>query len=90
MNILVVDDVDVYYYSYTTKLVPSDYKITDEDKKAEENGELVFSYGSSEVEIKEVQSVSWKKDGMYYQLLQIDGNLTADELTEMASEVIKK
>ena len=60
-----VDGVDVYYHSYTNKLVPPDYKMTDEDKKAEENGELVFSYGSSEVEIKEVQSVSWKKDGMY-------------------------
>ena len=85
-----VDDVDVYYYSYTNKLVPSDYKMTDEDKKAEENGELVFSYGSSKVEIKEVQSVSWKKDGMYYQLLQIDGKLSADELADMATEIIKK
>ena len=85
-----VDGVDVYYHSYTNKLVPPDYKMTDEDKKAEETGELVFSYGSSEVEIKEVQSVSWKKDGMYYQLLQIDGKLSADELADMATEIIKK
>ena len=85
-----VDDVDVYYYSYTNKLVPSDYKMTDEDKKAEETGELVFSYGSSKVEIKEIQSVSWKKDDMSYQLLQIDGKLSADELVEMAKEVIGK
>ena len=85
-----VDDVDVYYYSYTNKLVPPDYKMTDEDKKAEETGELVFSYGSSKVEIKEIQSVSWKKDDMNYQLLQIDGKLSADELVEMAKEVIGK
>ena len=85
-----VDGVDVYYHSYTNKVVPPDYKLNEEDKKAEESGELVFSYGSSEVEIIEVQSVSWKKDGIYYQLLQIDGNLTADELTEMAKEVIGK
>ena len=85
-----VDDVDVYYYSYTNKLVPPDYKMTDEDKKAEETGELVFSYGSSKVEIKEIQSVSWKKDDMSYQLLQIDGKLSADELVEMAKEVIGK
>ena len=85
-----VDDVDVYYYSYTNKLVPPDYKMTDEDKKAEETGELVFSYGSSKVEIKEIQSVSWKKDDMSYQLLQIDGKLSADELVEMAEEVIGK
>lgn len=85
-----VDDVDVYYYSYTNKFVPPDYKMTDEDKKAEETGELVFSYGSSKVEIKEIQSVSWKKDDMSYQLLQIDGKLSADELVEMAKEVIGK
>ena len=85
-----VDDVDVYYYSYTNKLVPPDYKMTDEDKKAEETGELVFSYGSSKVEINEIQSVSWKKDDMSYQLLQIDGKLSADELVEMAKEVIGK
>lgn len=85
-----VDDVDVYYYSYTNKLVPGDYKMTEEDKKAEENGELVFSYGMDEVTINEVQSVTWKKDGMYYQLMQIDGKLSTDELVEMATEVIKK
>lgn len=85
-----VDGVDVYYHSYTNKLVPPDYKMTDEDKKAEETGELVFSYGSSKVEIKEIQSVSWKKDDMNYQLLQIDGKLSADELVEMAKEVIGK
>ena len=85
-----VDGVDVYYNSYTNKLVPPDYKMTDEDKKAEETGELVFSYGSSKVEIKEIQSVSWKKDDMNYQLLQIDGKLSADELVEMAKEVIGK
>ena len=85
-----VDGVDVYYHSYTNKLVPPDYKMTDEDKKAEETGELVFSYGSSKVEIKEIQSVSWKKDDMSYQLLQIDGKLSADELVEMAEEVIGK
>lgn len=84
------DDIDVYYFNYTNKLVPSDYKLTEEDKKAEVNGELVFSYGSSEVEIIEVQSVSWEKDGIHYQLMQINGKLSADELAEMAKEVIDK
>lgn len=88
--ITTIDDVDVYYYSYTNKLVPGDYKMTEEDKKAEESGELVFSYGLDEVRIDEVQSVSWKKDGMYYQLMQIDGKLSASELAEMAKEVIEK
>ena len=85
-----VDGVDVYYYSYTNKLVPGDYEMTEEDKKAEESGELVFSYGMDEVTISEVQSVSWKKDGLHYQLMQIDGKLSVAELTEMAKEVIEK
>ena len=88
--IAVINGTDVYYHSYTNKLVPSDYKLTKEDKEAEESGELVFSYGSSKVEINEVQSVSWKNDGMYYQLLQIDGKLSADELAEMAKEIIEQ
>lgn len=83
-----VSGTDIYYFSYTNKIVPPDYKLTDEDKKAEENGELVFSYGSSEVEIREVQSVTWIKDGIQYQLLQIDGKLSADDLVNMAEEII--
>lgn len=83
-----VSGTDIYYFSYTNKIVPPDYKMTDEDKKAEENGELVFSYGSSKVEICEVQSVTWKNDGIQYQLMQIDGRLSADDLVSMAEEII--
>lgn len=83
-----VKDTDIYYYSYTNKSVPAEYKLTDDDKKAKESGELVFSYGAEKVEIKNVQSVTWIKDGTQYQLLQIDGKLSADELSDMAEEVI--
>ena len=83
-----VKDTDIYYSSYTNKNVPADYKLTDDDKKAEESGELVFSYGAEKVEIKNVQSVTWIKDGTQYQLLQIDGKLSAGELSDMAEEVI--
>ena len=83
-----VSGTDIYYFSYTNKIVPPDYKMTDEDKKAEENGELVFSYGSSKVEISEVQSVTWRNNGIKYNLMQIDGKLSADELAGMAEEII--
>ncbi len=85
-----VNGIDIYYYSYTNKVVPADYKLTDEDKKAEENGELVFTYGSSEVEIKQVRHVSWVKDGILCQLLQIDGKLSSDGLIKMAEEILSK
>ena len=85
-----VGDTDLYYFSYTNKFVPADYEMTDEDKKAEESGELVFSYGSDKVKVSEVQSVTWVKDGVQYQLMQIDGKLSPDDLAEMAEEVLSK
>ena len=85
-----VGDTELYYFSYTNKVVPADYELTEEDKRAEESGELVFSYGSSEVEIKQVQSVTWTKDGVQYQLLQIDGRLSPEELAGMAEEVLNR
>lgn len=85
-----VNGTAVYYYSYVNKSVPADYKLTEADKKTEADGELVFSYGSPEVKIQTVQSVTWLKGGMQYQMLQIDGKLTAGELFEMAKEALNK
>ena len=85
-----VKDTELYYYSYTNKIVPADYELTEEDKKAESNGELVFTYGSKEVNISEIQSITWLKDGTQYQLLQIDGKLSKDELVKMAEEILDK
>lgn len=84
----VVNGVPIYYNSYTNKIVPPDYKMTEEDKKAEENGELVFSWGSDEVKISEVSDVQWVKDGIQYMLMQIDGKLSENELKDMAVELI--
>lgn len=83
-----VNGIDIYYYSYTNKGVPVGYVQTEEDKQAEENGELVFSYGADEVRIDEVQSVSWTSEGTHYNLMQINGQLSVDELTQMANEAI--
>ena len=83
-----VGDTDIYYYSYTNKVVPDDYELTDADKAAEANGDLVFSYGSAAVELNEIQSATFVKDGMQYQLLQINGKLSGDELVKMAEELV--
>lgn len=80
--------IDIYYMSFTNKLVPGDYKLTEEDKKAEASGDLIFSYGTDEISISEVKGVSWNNDNVQYGLTQIDGNLSADDLVEMAKEVI--
>ena len=79
---------DIYYYSYVNKCVPPDYKMTEEDKKAEANGELVFSYGASEISVNTVHSVSWTSGDINYMLLQTNATLSGDELVQMAKEVI--
>lgn len=52
--------------------------------------EIVFSYddSTSQIDVSQVQSVNWNKDGIQYDLLQIDEKLSAGELADMAKEVI--
>lgn len=91
LNGAVVDSfaaVDIYYSSYMNKIVPEDYRMTEADKEAEEKGELVFSWGSDSVQIVEVKSLSWAKDGISYMLLQTGGKLTEAEMISMAKEAI--
>ena len=84
-----VDGIDLYYSGYTNKFVPADYEMTDEDRAAEQSGELVFSYGSDEVEIVEIQSLHWTKDGVQYMLMQMDGRLSVEDLTQMAEQMLQ-
>ena len=56
-----VNGADIYYYSYTNKSVPANYKLTDADKKAEESGELVFSYVSLTANSLPTNSNRWLK-----------------------------
>ena len=83
-----VDGIDLVYHSYRNQLVPADYVLSEAERAAEEAGELVFSYGSEAVELHTVQSVIWEADGMHYCLMQIDGALRAEDLADMAAEVI--
>lgn len=85
-----VNGTDIYYYSYVNKFVPADYKLTDEDKKAEANGELVFSYGSGEVEVMTISSASWKDGNTHYSIMQMGGSLTKEQLVDMAKEAAEK
>lgn len=55
------------------KVVSDDYGIDRTDKRPA-SGKL-FSYdgSASQIEVSQVQSVNWNKDGIQYDLLQIDG-----------------
>lgn len=78
----------LYYGSYDCKSVPADYQLTEQDKKDEASGKYAFSYGSDEVEVMNVQSVTWQQDGIGYCLLGIDTPLNQTELTKMTQEIV--
>lgn len=82
------NNIDLYYHSYANKLVPEDYKMTEQDKKDEASGKYVFSFGSEDIEISEVQSLNWEQNGVYYSFLVTDSDLSQDELVKMAHQVI--
>lgn len=84
-----VDGIDIYYCSYRNKIVPADYEKTAEDIAAEESGELIFSWGSDRVRESVVQSAEWRMGDIACCLVQMDGALSAHELTAMAEEAIK-
>ena len=79
---------ELLYYSYINKLVPPDYRPTDADKKAEKDGSVILSYGSDKIELNNVQGVAWEYQGLNYELLAINTDISMDELFGMAKEVI--
>lgn len=82
------NDIDLWFYSYTNMFVPDGYEMASIEKEAEENGELIFTYGSEKIYSAEVKSLSWRKDGINFNLMQTNGKLSAEELCDMAKEVI--
>lgn len=84
----VCGDVTLYYDTLTNKRVPPDYVLTEEDKAGEARGDFYISVGSQEVEIHQNQTVTWDKDGVHYLLLGFDLSLNAEEMLDMAEEII--
>ncbi len=80
--------VALWYYCYINKFVPEGYEPTDTDRQAEAQGKLIITYGPEEIYLSRVSSLSWSMDGINYTLMQIDGELTAEELCAMAEEII--
>lgn len=82
--------VSLRYGSYQNKSVPGDYKLTEQDKKDEASGKYVFSYGSDEIEIVTIKSVTWQQDGIGYCLLGMDSPIEKAEFIKMAKEIVDK
>lgn len=84
----IYNGVSIGYTAYTNKFVPGDYQQTEQDIKDEAEGKYVFSYGTDDIEIHEIQGVTWTQDGIKYHINAMDSPLGERELINMAKELI--
>lgn len=82
------DGIELRCYTVTNKFVPSDDDLTDEDRANMDNPNYNYACGSSEVEIKQSMNVIWVKDGVFYHMMGFDLTLSAEEMLDMAEEMI--
>ncbi len=80
--------VDIKYFAYANKLVPGDYQLTEQDRLDEQAGKYVFSYGSEDISVSQVQVLSWTEDGLNYSFCVMDSPLTQEQLYHMSRELI--
>lgn len=80
--------ISIRYHSFANKFVPGDYVQTEQDIKDENEGKYVFSYGTDDIEIHQVQGVTWVQDGIQYHINAMDSPLGEQALLDMAKEVI--
>ena len=83
-----VGEITVYYDTQIFKAVPPDYELTEEDKAKQESGELAIAYGDDKVSVHTSHNVTWYKDGIFYNIIGFDVNLSAEEMLDMAEEII--
>ena len=83
---IVQDGVTYYYIADNYLFLPPDGEPTEEDLAAEKAGTLMISYGSSEREEKEYDSLWWNVDGQSYSLSGFDVHMDAQELMHMAEQ----
>lgn len=83
-----VGDITLYYSLDHYKMVPPDYQPTTEEQAAVEAETLFISYGADEIYETDLYSVSWSMDGVHYNLFGWDLDMDADDLFDMAEELI--
>lgn len=80
--------INLYFTNQTYKIVPADYKMTAEDIKAQESGDIAFSFGSDKVSTNKIQIINWVDNGITYTLIGQDTNLSESDFINMAKEII--
>ncbi len=72
------------------KFVPEDYEKTEDDLAQEAAGHYYISFGSDQIEEREVASAEFKLDNVSYTLMDMAAKETSlDTLTQMAGEIIE-
>lgn len=85
----VINGKTVYIKDSVYKFVPPDYEKTEQDIADEEAGKIYISYGTDEVQIKTMRNVIWEDGAIVFDLLDNTATVSAEELVNMASEMIE-
>lgn len=80
--------IAVGYSADQYRFVPPDYQITEEEQARVDAGELYVSYGSQEIEDEIIKNVHWEDEGIQYYISATDSSLSAEDLVQMAGEII--
>ena len=73
------------------KLVPEDYEKTEDDLAQEAAGHYYISFGSDQIEEREVASAEFKLNNVSYTLIDMKAKeASLDVLTQMAGEIIEE
>lgn len=80
--------IDLYYSEQSMKFVPADYKLTEQDLADEASGKYVFSYGTDEIEVHHYKNVVWDYNGVSYNIMCRDNDISQQDLYDMAAEII--
>lgn len=83
-------DTTITYAKSDIKFVPAGYKLTEQDKQDEQDGNYTISYGSDKIELSSYQHVSWVKDDIDYTITASNLDLTQSDLMDMAKNVLNK
>ena len=84
-----INGVTVQYSADDYKAVPADYEPTTEEQAAIDAGDLQIGYGADKITEQEYQFLRWEQDGVFYTLSGFDLGMTADDLFQMAREIIE-
>ncbi len=86
-----IQDVTVYYIEPVVKAVPENYRVTEEDLTAREQGKfdsIMRAPDIDEPEIRYLTECYWFVDGYIYELSGEDGRMDEDEWFSMAEQII--